>query len=123
MVGNQVGYNIWWIAGKSSTIENYIYYDTICITMKAVRINTKLRDMLKDYSDINLPYDAIINRLIHEVSDYMPLVESDDRNININLHEDTTDKLKAYALTKGESYENILIRMLIISQSLNSNSE
>lgn len=91
--------------------------------MKAVRINTKLRDMLKDYSDINLPYDAIINRLIHEVSDYMPLVESDDRNININLHEDTTDKLKAYALTKGESYENILIRMLIISQSLNSNSE
>jgi hypothetical protein len=53
----------------------------------------------------------------------MPLVESDDRGININLHEDTMDKLKSYALTKGESYENILIRMLLISQSLNSSNE
>ena len=91
--------------------------------MKAVKINTKLRDMLKDYPDDNMPYDSIINRLIHEVSDYMPLVESDDRGININLHEDTMDKLKSYALTKGESYENILIRMLLISQSLNSSNE
>jgi predicted DNA binding CopG/RHH family protein len=79
--------------------------------------------MLKDYPDDNMPYDSIINRLIHEVSDYMPLVESDDRGININLHEDTMDKLKSYALTKGESYENILIRMLLISQSLNSSNE
>ena len=91
--------------------------------MKAVKINTKLRDMLKDYPDDNMPYDSIINRLIHEVSDYMPLVESDDRGININLHEDTMDKLKSYALTKGESYENILIRMLLISQNLNSSNE
>ena len=32
-------------------------------------------------------------------------------------------KLKAYGLTVGESYENILIRMMLISQTLNSSNE
>lgn len=91
--------------------------------MKAVKINYDLRDMLKAYPDTNMNYDAIINRLIHEVSDYMPLVEHNEGSININLHEDTMDKLKSYGLTKGESYENILIRMMLVSQSLNKNTE
>ena len=91
--------------------------------MKAVKINHELRDMLKAYPNTNMNYDAIVNRLIHEVSDYMPLVEYTDSSININLHEDTMEKLKSYGLTKGESYENILIRMLLISQSLNNNNK
>ena len=91
--------------------------------MKAVKINRELRDKLKDYPDDNMNYDAIINRLIYDVSDYMPLVEADSKSININLHEDTMDKLKAYRLTVGESYENIIIRMLLIAQSLNSSNE
>ena len=33
------------------------------------------------------------------------------------------DKLKAFKLTTGESYENILIRMLIASQSLYSDED
>lgn len=90
--------------------------------MRAIKINHKLRDELKEYTDINMNYDAIVNRLIHDVSDYMPLVESDSGAINIGLHEDTMEKLKSYALTNGESYENILIRMLLLSKDLNTNN-
>ena len=99
----------------------YIYDKILFNTMKAIKINYDLRNELKDYPDEKMNYDAIINRLIHEVADYMPLSINDGNGVNINLHEDTMDKLKSYALTNGESYENILIRMLLISKSLNSN--
>ena len=88
--------------------------------MKAVKINRELRDELKMYPDCNMNYDAIINRLIHDVADVMPVVDSFDKPVNINLHEDTMEKLKAYRLSQGESYENILSRMLIASKELNS---
>lgn len=91
--------------------------------MKAVKITHSLRDMLKEYPDVNMNYDAIINRLIHDVADNMPIIEEDNTSLNINLHEDTMDKLKSYRLSKGESYENILIRMLLTSKTLNSENK
>lgn len=91
--------------------------------MKSIKITHQLRDILREYPDEKMNYDAIINRLIHEVSDYMPIVGEDTTSVNISVHEDTMDKLKAYKLSNGESYENILIRMLLVSQSLNSIDE
>ena len=91
--------------------------------MKAIKINHDLKKELKNYPDENMNYDAIVNRLIHEVSDYMPLTINDKGAVTIGLHQDTMDKLKSYALTNGESYENILIRMLLLSKSLNSSNE
>lgn len=91
--------------------------------MKAIKINYELKNMLKEYSDDGVTYDGSINRLIHEVSDYMPIVSNDVEAVNINIHEDTKDKLKSYSLTTGESYENILVRMFMVSQSLNSSNE
>lgn len=88
--------------------------------MKAVKITQDVRKMLKDYPDDNMNYDAIINRLIHDVADMMPIVDDNSNPVNINLHEDTMDKLKSYRLSKGESYENIIIRMLLTSKGLNS---
>ena len=88
--------------------------------MKAVKITQDVKQMLKEYPDDNMNYDAIINRLIHEVADVMPTMDDNSNPININLHEDTMDKLKSYRLSKGESYENIIIRMLLTSKSLNS---
>ena len=89
--------------------------------MKAVRITKNTRDALKEYTDIKMSYDGIINRLINEVEDYMPLPnEIDNRFLNINLHEDTMDRIKSFSLTNGESYENIIIRMLLLSQTLNN---
>lgn len=89
--------------------------------MKAIKINYDLKDWLRKYSQKGVTYDGTINRLIHEVSDYMPIVSTKDSgDVNINIHEDTAEKLKSYALTNGESYESILIRMLLVSKSLNS---
>lgn len=87
--------------------------------MKAIKINYDLKQELNNYVDEKMNYDGIIVRLIHDVSDYMPILESDSHGVNINIHEDTAEKLKAYALTTGESYENILIRMLLVAKDLN----
>ena len=91
--------------------------------MKGVKINNDLKYELKQLYGADINYDGIVNRLIHDVSDYMPLVKSDSNPVNINLHEDTMDKLKSYAFTNGESYENILIRMLLIAKDLNNIDE
>lgn len=91
--------------------------------MKPIKITKEIQKQLKEYTSEPMNYDAIVNRLIHEVSDYMPIVAYDDNPVNIGLHEDTRDKLKSYRLTTGESYENILIRMLITSKTLNSSNE
>lgn len=89
--------------------------------MKAIRITSDTRDRLKEYSDINMNYDGIVTRLINDVEDYMPLPYADNlKYFNINLHEDTIEKLKAFGLTNGESYENILIRMLLLAEDLNN---
>lgn len=91
--------------------------------MKSIKITHELKNELKEYPDEKMNYDAIINRLIHEVSDYMPIVNDNSNAINIGLHEDTMNKLKSYRLSKGESYENILIRMLLLSKTLNSSND
>ena len=90
--------------------------------MKSIKITTDVRKALKSYSDENMSYDSIIMRLIHDVADIMPMVSS-SRGVNINIHEDTMDKLKAYKLSDGESYENIIIRMLIASKNLYNDDE
>lgn len=91
--------------------------------MKPIKITKNLRQALKDYSDVNTNYDGIINRLIYDVSDEMPIIEDDYSSLNISIHEDTMDKLKAFRLSRGESYENILIRMLLLAKDLNNNKE
>lgn len=65
-------------------------------------------------------YDERINKLIDEVQDIMPVMEIDDTpKTSIRVHEDTINKLKSYALTTSESYENIILRMLI-AKNLNT---
>ena len=91
--------------------------------MKPVKINHKVRDSLKEYSSVDTTYDGIINRLIHEVADNMPVVDEDLTVVNIHLHEDTMGKLKAFRLSRGESYENILVRMLLLAETLNNSDE
>ena len=69
-------------------------------------------------------YDNAVNELIDTVEDYMPLVDlSDESSVIINLEDDTVDRINSFKLSKGESIENILIRMLILSQVLNNDVE
>ena len=69
-------------------------------------------------------YDNAVNELIDTVEDYMPLVDlSDESSVIINLEDNTVDRINSFKLSKGESIENILIRMLILSQVLNNDVE
>ena len=90
--------------------------------MKSVRISHSNKYAIKDYG--NGSYDDNINELLDIVEDYMPLVDlSDDSSVIINLKDDTVDRINAFKLTNGESIDNIIVRMLVLSQILNSDSE
>ena len=93
--------------------------------MKSIGINSYNRDLIKQYShDDSISYDGLVNRLIQDVGNEMPSVKVDEGKYTaIKLHEDTLEKLRSYALTRGESYENILVRMLLLSKCLNNIDE
>ena len=85
--------------------------------MKSVKIHRQNKNRLKDYSKGT--FDEIVSKLIEDTEDDMPVVDiNESAYSSINLKEETIDKLRAYAVTDGESIENILIRMLITSHNL-----
>ena len=91
------------------------------ITMKSIKVTNATKNTIKNYTDGT--YDESVQKLIEEVKDYLPLVDYEDNSTVINLKEETVELLKSYRLSYGESIENILIRMLIISQILNTPNE
>ena len=87
--------------------------------MTIVKIHKQNKNQLKAYT--NGAYDEIINKLIDDIEHTIPIHEIDYSTVSsIKLKEDTIDRLSAYRLTDGESYENIIVRMLILAQSLNT---
>lgn len=84
--------------------------------MKSIGLLKNNCELLKQYSNEPLSYDGIINRLIHDVADKMPITNLEGHKNSIRVHDDTVEKLKAYQLTRSESYENIILRMLITAQ-------
>ena len=89
--------------------------------MKSIRISHSMKQTFKDMDGT---YDNAVNELIDTVEDYMPLVDlSDESSVIINLEDNTVDRINSFKLSKGESIENILIRMLILSQVLNNDVE
>ena len=58
------------------------------------------------------------------VEDYMPLVDlSDESSVIVNLKEDTVDRIDSFRLTKGESLDNIIVRLLVMAQVLNNSND
>lgn len=87
--------------------------------MKSIQIHKYNKNVLKDYSDGS--FDELVNKLIDDVKYDMPLTDVDDSTpSSIMLNDDTLDKLDSFKLTVGESYENILIRMMICAKDLNT---
>jgi hypothetical protein len=90
--------------------------------MKSVKISHDIKYAIADYDDGS--YDDNVNKLIDEVEDYMPLINLlDDSSVIINLKKDTVDRINAFKLTNSESIYNVLVRMFIVSQALNSGDE
>lgn len=89
--------------------------------MKSIRLSHSSKQVLRDYGKT---YDEAMNNLIEIVDEYMPLVDlSDESSVIVNVEDDTVDKLESYKLTKGESIENVFVRMLVIAQVLNSRND
>jgi len=89
--------------------------------MKSIRISHSVKQVLSEYEE---SYNESVNNLIDLVDEYMPLTDlSDESSVIINIEDDTVDKLESYKLTKGESIENVFVRMLIIAQVLNSSDD
>lgn len=87
--------------------------------MKTIQVTKNTKKIITSYGE---PFDNAVNNLIDEVEEYMPFLDySQDNSLSsANVMEDTRDRIKSFALSDGESFENILVRMLITSQVLNS---
>ena len=89
--------------------------------MKSVRISHSVKYVIKEYG--NGSYDKNINDLIDDVEDYMPIVDlSDDSSVIINLEESTVERVNAFKLSNGESFENVMVRLLVMAQILNNSN-
>ena len=64
--------------------------------------------------------DEKLNTLINVVEDQMPQIILADNTKNVKCFEDTYDRIDSYRLTKGESRDNIITRMLIMFDEMNN---
>ena len=79
--------------------------------MKSVRVSQSTKERLKQFDGET--YDESINNLIDEVDEFMPLIDYTKSTTLLSLNEDTMRRLKEYRLSYGESYDNIIIRLMI----------
>ena len=90
--------------------------------MTRMKIHRNNKKLLDEYSDGT--YEEKLSKLLEEVEEKIPLVEIDNAPVsNMRISDELYDKIYSYKLTAGESMENIIIRMLLLSQSLNTNKE
>ena len=88
-----------------------------------VKMHKHTKDYLKEYDDGT--YNEIISRLSDKVENYMPIVDLQKSTVNstIRIDEELFEKLSSFRLTDGESVENIIMRMLVVAQTLNNMEE
>ena len=79
--------------------------------MKSVSVSHSTKERLKQFDGET--YDESINTLIDEVDEFMPLIDYTKSITSLSLNEDTMRRLKEYRLSYGESYDNIIIRLMI----------
>lgn len=90
--------------------------------MTRIKIHRNNKKLLDAYADGT--YEEKLSKLLDEVEEKLPLVEIDNAPVsNMRISDELYDRIYSYKLTSGESMENIIIRMLLLSQSLNTNTE
>lgn len=88
----------------------------------AIKIRKENKKLLKHYHEGT--FDKIVAQLIDDVAENIQIVGVDYSPISsIKLSDETISKLESFKLTDGESYENIILRMLLVAQSLNTGDE
>ena len=83
-----------------------------------IKIHRENKRKLK--GDDERTFDEIVNSLIDEVEEQMPNYEVDNTiSTSIKLDKSTIERLSQFKLTYTESYENVIVR-LMIAKSLNT---
>ena len=90
--------------------------------MATIYIQKHNKTKLKEYGDES--YDKLINKLIEEVGEHMPVLEQmKTPKSTIRVNQETIDKLTQLKLYSEESYESVILRLMVLSKSLNSSDK
>ena len=77
--------------------------------MKTVKVTNHTRNMIKEYSLENETVNNALNRLMDESQ---PLTKEDRTKTNINLDDNTLERLKMYKAYDTESHSDTIMRLL-----------
>lgn len=90
--------------------------------MTTIYIQKHNKNLIKEYG--NGTYDEIINQLIKDVGEYMPIIKHNKTpKSTIRLKQDTINILNELKLYPDESYESVILRLLILSKNINTMNE
>ena len=78
-------------------------------SMKTVKITKHTRSMINDYSKEGETVKDALNRLMDES---LPPTKEDRTPTNINMDEDTLERLKKYKAYETESHSDTILRLL-----------
>lgn len=88
----------------------------------SIKIMKHNKNLLEEYSEGS--FDEIVNKLIEDVGDNMPVMELLETPVTtMRLKESTMSILDSLKVTPYESYENVIVRLLLLSKELNNNSD
>ena len=82
--------------------------------MTTINIRKNIKKELSDYTDGS--FDKIINQLLDDIEDNMPVVDVSDSPVTtMRIKDDTLHRLDDFKITPYESYESIIVRLLLES--------
>ena len=89
--------------------------------MTTIQIQKHNKELLKEYGDGS--FDNRINQLMQDIKEYVPLDVMDTPITSMRVNEDTIELLKSFRITPKESYENVIVRLLLLAKTLNINDD
>lgn len=85
-----------------------------------IQINKSTKDKLDKIEGSTV--DRKINQIIDLVEPIMPFNDYSEENSSIRLHQDTLERIDMFRLSRAESRDNILLRLLFAFDEFNNTS-
>ena len=82
--------------------------------MATINIRKNYKRELSDYCDGS--FDEIINQLLDDIEENMPVIDVfDSPSTTMRIKDETLHRLDNFKITPYESYESIIVRLLLES--------
>ena len=85
--------------------------------MVTVTIAYDIKSLLNEYKLDDETFDDAVNRLLDDVGSDMNMQESNKSSINVNVSQDTMERIKSYSIRDNEPYGRILLRALLLADN------